>query len=341
MWIGIPRKDNEQLMIISGNQVERVDIHAHIAVTPPPFAERRGDPRWPSLQIDGEVGRLYRDGNVVRTLSPAVWSLEARLADLDETKLDHQILSLVPPMICETADADADTQWARHLNHEISAAVGQFPDRFSGMGTVPLAHPERAAEMLPEVKALGLVGVEIGTTAGGRELDDPALLEFFQAAGELGMFVLIHPISFGPNGAWTSRIQTTEINYGLGMTSDTAVAASRLVFGGTLAASPGLSVCLAHGGGTFAWALPRIAHMWDARHDVPAAQLVRNLYVDTVVFDPQNIRYLVDRLGADHLLFGTDHPMPGFDSLQGEVLNHLSLDERRLIESGNILRLLR
>jgi aminocarboxymuconate-semialdehyde decarboxylase len=76
---------------------------------------------------------------------------------------------------------DADTKWAGHLNCEIAAAVQQFPGRCSGMGTVALAHPERAAEMLLEAKALGPVGVETGTTAGGRELDRPDLLEFFQA----------------------------------------------------------------------------------------------------------------------------------------------------------------
>jgi len=238
-------------MIITG---ERIDIHAHIAVTPPPFAERYGDPRWPSLQIDGAVGRLYREGNVVRTLSAAAWSLEARLEDLDATRLDCQVVSPVPPMICETGAAGLDAEWARHLNRGIAAAVAQCPTRFAGLGTVPLGHPEQAVE--------------------------------------------------------------------------------------TMKACPGLSVCLSHGGGTFAWALPRIAHMWDARHDVTAAELVRNIYVDTVVFDAPNIRYLVDRLGADHVLFGTDHPMPGCDSLRGAALDQLGPAERQLIERDNICSLL-
>jgi aminocarboxymuconate-semialdehyde decarboxylase len=324
-------------MIITG---ERIDIHAHIAVDPPPFAERYGDPRWPSLRIDGAVGQLSREGNVVRTLSATAWSLEARLEDLDEAKLDCQVVSPVPPMICETGAADLDTEWARHLNRGIAAAIAQCPTRFAGMGTVPLGHPQQAVEVLQEAKSIGLVGVEIGTRAGDRELDHPDLIEFFQAAGELGMLVLVHPIAFGHNSAWTPRVQTAEINYGLGITSDTAVAASRLVFGGTMKASPGLSVCLSHGGGTFAWAFPRIAHMWDARHDVTAAELVRNIYVDTVVFDAPNIRYLVDRLGADHVLFGTDHPMPGCDSLRGAALDQLGPAERQLIERDNICSLL-
>lgn len=319
---------------------ERIDVHAHWAVGLPPFAERYSDSRWPSLRFADGTAHLLRNGKTVRTLPPSAWLLEPRLAELDAAGVDRQVLSLIPPLICDWAGASASTEWARRLNHGMAEAVGQHPARFAGMGTVPLSHPDRAVAVLSEARDLGLVGVEVGTTAQDRELDHPDLLEFFQAAGELGMLVFIHPVVLGPEGGWSKRIETFELAYGLEMTTDTAIAGSRLVFGGTLDASPGLALCLAHGGGSFAWALTRVAHVWDAAHERTAADLAHNVYVDSVVFDHRNLRYLVDRLGADHVLFGTDYPMPGSDSLLGTALDQLDETDRKLVEAGSIRALI-
>ena len=314
---------------------ERVDVHAHFVFTPAPFAERFGDDRWPSVAFDGDHALLSRGGRVVRRLPPAGWSLTARIDALDAAALDRQVLSPVPPLICDWAGPELAAEWARHANRELANAVAAHPSRFTAMGTVPLNHPGVAVAVLEEAKQLGLVGVEIGTTAGGRELDHPDLLEFFQAAGELGMVVFIHPLVLGAHSDWTPRIDTLELTFGLGMTTDTAIAAARLVFGGTVSSSPGLSLCLAHGGGSFAWVLARIAHLWDRTHDTTAAELARPVYVDSVVFDQRNLRFLVDQLGADRVLFGTDHPLPGGDSLRGDTIAGLSADEYKLVAGGN------
>lgn len=319
---------------------ERVDVHAHVAVPTPGFAERFGDERWPTLEVTGQQALLHRNGVVSRTLPAAAWSVEHRLEELSAAGIDRQVLSPVPPLICDWADTSASAEWARYINHGVAEIVAQHPEHFSGMGTVPLNHPDQAVAVLREFNDLGLVGVEIGTTAGGRELDDPDLREFFQAAGELNILVFVHPIVVDSQTGWNERIKSTEMTFGLGMTTDTAIAASRLAFGATMKSSPGLSVLLAHGGGSFAWILPRIAHLWNRTHETTAAELSKDLYVDSVVFEPANIQYLVDRLGADRILFGTDYPMPGSDSLTGNNLVSLPQTQRDMIERTNIRRFL-
>src|SRR5260370_37580638 len=108
------------------------------------------------------------------------------------------------------------------------------------------------------------------------------------------MLVFVHPLMLGPETDWTDRISGLATRFGLGMGSDTAIAASRVVFGGVTGDCPDLRICLAHGGGTFVWAFSRIAHLWDSMNDVKAADLVRNVFVDSVVYRASNLRYLCD-----------------------------------------------
>lgn len=319
----------------------RWDIHSHVALETPDFAERYGDPRWPMLAgaREPQTAELIRDGRVVRTVAPEGWSPERRVEAIEAAGLARQVLSPLPPLLCDWADGALGSEWARRLNDAI-ADFAAVDDRLLAMGTVPLQDPDRAVGVLREAHTLGLVGVEIATTGGELELDDPRLTEFFAVAGELGMLVFVHPLIIGSDAGWTARITGQEVTFGLGMTTDTAIAATKLLFGGVLEANAGLKVCLAHGGGTLPWVLPRIARLWNSTHDTSTDALTEGLYVDTLVFEPDNIDYLVRRLGADHVLFGTDYPMPGGDSLDGAVFSHLPDAERAAVFGGNAARLL-
>ena len=318
----------------------RTDVHTHFVPPLPDFGKRYGDSRWPAFHAEGAAGRLVRDGAVVRAVSAASWDAAARIEEMDRSGVDRHVLSPLPPIICDWADPDAGAQWCAQVNDGIAATVATFPDRFSGLGTVPLQHPDAAVATLERAHGSGLAGVEIGTTGGGRELDHPDVREFFAAAAELGMLVFVHPLILGSDAGWTDRITGFPATFGLGMTTDTAVAASKLVFGGVVQECPELRICLAHGGGTFAWALPRIARAWDSQADRPARELVRNVFVDSVVYSSANVRYLCDTIGADHVLFGTDFPLPAQDDLTGATLADLDPDERRLVEHANVAGLL-
>ena len=218
----------------------RVDFHTHLVVDLPDFAQRFGDPRWPSFVSQGDVGWLTRNGQVVRSVAPSAWLPQRRIDDMDAAGVDRQVLSLIPPLICDFGDPAQATQWAMHLNGAVAALVANNPDRFSGLGTVPLHHPDRAIQVLQRVHDDGLSGVEIGTSAGVRELDHPNLREFFQAAEQLGMLVFVHPLALGLDAYSAQRIERPAVTFGLGMGTDTAIAASRLVFGGVVQDTPKL-----------------------------------------------------------------------------------------------------
>jgi aminocarboxymuconate-semialdehyde decarboxylase len=321
-----------------------IDSHTHIVPVLPDFAARYGDQRWPTFKVDGDdqtVGRLTRNGAVVRAVPPTAWDLDRRVEEMDRVGVDRHIMSPLPPIICDWADPEPAQEWCLALNEGIAAAAATHPDRFDGLGTVPLQHPDAAVAVLENAHQLGLAGVEIGTTGGARELDHPDLRGFFAAAAELEMLIYVHPLILGANAGWTPRIEGQAVTFGLGMTTDTAIAGARLIFGGVMQASPNLRVCLSHGGGTLAWALPRIAKAWDQQADQKAAELMTNVYVDSVVYGRANLRYLVDTLGAEQVLFGTDYPLPAQDDLAGGVLGDLTTTERTLVGSGNAARALR
>jgi aminocarboxymuconate-semialdehyde decarboxylase len=318
----------------------RIDFHTHIVPPLPDFAERYGDRRWPTFATGGGVGRLTRDGQVVRTVPPSAWSLAARIEDMERADINRQVLSPLPPIICDWAEPDPAAQWCMRLNDGIAALVAERPDRFHGLGTVPVRHPDQAVRVLERARDAGLCGVEIGTAAGLREFDAPELREFFAAAEDLRMIVFVHPLILGAQADWTPRITGAEVTFGLGMGTDTAIAASKLVFGGVTSHQPGLRIVLAHGGGTFAWALPRIARLWDGNHDRKSFELTRNVFVDSVLYDRANLSYLCDSLGPDRILFGTDYPLPAQDDPRGATISGLGPAVTDKIAGRNAQRLL-
>lgn len=319
----------------------RIDFHTHVMVDLPDFAVRHGDPRWPTFSVgDDGMGRLSRDGQLLRTLGQPGWLLSKRLEDMDAANVDLQVLSPLPPLICDWAPSKLATQWCDRVNAELARIVRERPARFRALGIVPLGDPDAAIAVLKRAREAGLSGVEIGTNVGGRELDHPDLTEFFSAAEELGMVVFVHPLVDGFNDSWTPRIAGAVGVFGLGMSTDTAIAGSRMVFGGVTARCPHLRVCLAHGGGTFGWALPRMERAWALTEGGAITELLRNVFVDSVVYQEANVSYLCEQLGPSQVLFGTDYPLPAQDDIRGSSLDALPASAAALIGRANAAAML-
>ncbi|WP_019873367.1 amidohydrolase family protein [Sporichthya polymorpha] len=319
----------------------RIDVHTHV-VPPdlPDFATSLGDPRWPVFRLEGSTGRLWKDGAEVRAVPEAAWSVDRRLDHMDKVGVDVQVLSPLPPLTVDWADESYGFAFCAQVNYGIAEMVQRAPSRLAGLGMVPLQDCERAICALEDAHGLGLKGVQIGTQGGTRELDDPQIRDFFARAAELGMTILVHPLILGASVPWTTRISGLPLTFGLGMTTDTAIAAAALVLGGVTAELPDLRICLAHGGGTFVWALPRIAHAWAMTNDVPLAQQMRNVYVDTVVYDRANLDHLIRVLGPDRVIWGTDYPLPAAAEQTGELLAGLPDEHAAAVSGGNAARLL-
>lgn len=328
----------------------KIDLHTHIL--PPAqrlgnWNERTGYPGWVTLEQSRPCcARMMRDGKAFREINSNCWDPHERLREMDAVPasaggpVTRQVLSTVPVMFSYWAKASDALALARLLNDHIAEVVRACPDRFEGLGTVPLQDPQLAcAELERCVRDLGLRGVQIGSHVNRWNLDEPALFPFFQRASELGAAVFVHP--------WDMMGQDEMPRFWLpwlvGMPAETCRAVCSMIFGGVLERLPALRVCFAHGGGSFAHTLGRIAHGFDSRPDLCAVvnpvsprAYVRDqatgrparFYVDSLVHDAESLRFLLRIMGAQRVALGSDYPFPLGEAQPGELIASITgIDE--------------
>jgi aminocarboxymuconate-semialdehyde decarboxylase len=288
-----------------------VDVHAHFMPPDlPDLAEETGDHRWPRLHVEetSETGRVLRGAELFRVVRRPCWDVTARITEMDRLGVDVQVISPIPVSLTYWAEPRTSLRYARHLNDWAAQASSESGGRLLAMGTVPLQDTDLAvAELIRAATELNLAGIELGTSIGDRELDTPELRPFFSAAQSLDIPLFVHPM----DPRTVRRARSVDTAFGIGMLTDTALAANALVFGGVLAEFPQLRICLSHGGGALPWMLPRLKfgrslhdpgreQMWD--------ELVARCYVDSLVFDPTHLALLEQRFGRAHILAGSDYP---------------------------------
>lgn len=319
----------------------RIDVHTHAAPAGlPDFATALGDPRWPVFRTSDGAGRLWINGVEVRTVPAQAWSAARRVEYMDSVDVDVHVMSPLPPLLVDWADPGPAAEFCARVNDGVAAMISEAPSRLVGLAVVPLQDECRAVAELERTCAAGFRGVQIGTRAGDVELDHPSVRGFFARCAELGMTVFVHPLILGDSVDWTTRITGFPLTFGLGMTTDTAIAAGALVLGGVTAELPDLTVCLAHGGGSFAWALPRIEMARELAGLDPLAERMRNVYVDTVVYDRDNLDYLIARMGPHRVVAGTDYPLPAADTHTRPALAELPGEVALAVSGDNAARLL-
>lgn len=329
--------------------VRGVDIHAHHFGTGLADAGLPEDPRWPTLVVGDEGGQIMLGERVFREVRPSLWDTAARIAELDAAGVDVQLISPTPVMLAYWPDPHPASAYARATNDSVALAVAESTGRLAGLGTVPLPHVDAAITELHRcVVDLGLAGAQIGTRIGDLDLDDPVLRPFFRAADDLDAVIFVHPTD---GGGGVIRRRGQPYDFGLGMVTDTAIAAAALVFGGVLRECANLRVVLAHGCGTFAWAWPRLrlgAGVFNGTAPGEHDDLVRRLWVDTLVLDPQHLGLLAERFGAGQVVLGTDHPfvagqLDGAREFLGRAVDRgvLTPAQSRAVLADNGLDLLR
>lgn len=305
--------------------VGRVDVHTH-AIDPllPDLARDYPYDRWPSVQRTGDDrAAIFVGSRHFRDIDAACWSVERRLADMDDEGVAMQVLSPVPVTFCHHAPPAGAAVLARAQNNFLASMVAQAPDRFAALGAVPLQDvPEAVKELRRCREDLGMLGVEIGTVVGELELADPSFHAFFDAAAESGALVFVHPDEL-PAGR---RQRPHELSFGLGMPEETAFAAAALIMSGAFDRWPNLRLCLAHGGGTLPLLLPRMDRGWqmsreaERRCDLPPGEYATRLYCDSLTYDSASLRLCGERFGASHVLLGTDYPFLAGERPAGAVV---------------------
>jgi aminocarboxymuconate-semialdehyde decarboxylase len=333
-----------------GRRSLRVDFHCHYqnndvgakAAVLKPFEKE------PSIVY---ATPLTREVNVqqMKDRGPKLSDIATRLKDMDRMGIDVQAISPAPAQYYYYAEPDFGLELARGQNDRIAEIVAGHPDRFVGLGTVPLQDPQMAVrEMERGVKKLGFRGLEIGTNVNGMDLADPRLkLErFFAKAQELDIVLFMHPMGF----THAQRMTDHYFNNIIGNPLESTLAVSHLIFAGVLDRYPKLKFCVAHGGGFVAHYPARMDHGWKARPDArtalkkkPSSYLKRFFY-DTITFDAGLLENLIERVGAKQVLLGSDYPYDmGDEDPVGLVqrLRGIDEDERERILGGSAARLLK
>jgi aminocarboxymuconate-semialdehyde decarboxylase len=313
----------------------------------PDWAAEFGPGRWPRLvpQDDGS-GMLMMGENTIMKLDERFWSHERRLADMDRQRVDLQVVSPIPMLSCYWAPPQGGKAVARYLNQHVADFVAAHPARFAAMGTVPLQDPGLAIEELRFLSGtLKMRAVQIGTFPGGRDLDDPALFPFFEACRDTGTAIFVHPMQ-PLIGA--ERLRQYYLPNIAGNPLETGLAITRLIVGGVLERLPDLRICFAHAGGAFPLMLGRVDKGFAVRSEMrehisrPPSEYARKIYVDALTFDHASLRFVVDRMGADRVMLGSDYPFGlGDTDPVGEVeAAELPEDVTRAIIEGNVWRFL-
>ncbi len=328
----------------------KIDIHCHYfnpevaakAAVLKPFE------REPSIVYANALTRsINQDQAKIR--GPQLSDIEVRLRDMDRMGIDIQAVSPAPIQYYYYAEADFGLELARGINDRIAAIAGDHPDRFVGIGTVPLQNPQMATrELVRCVTKLDMRGIEIGTNVNGIDLADKrlGLDKFFAKAEELGTVLFLHPMGF----THAERMTDYYLNNIIGNPLESTLAVAHLIFGGVLDRYPQLKFSIAHGGGYMPHAFARMDHGWKVRPDAQTriqkkpSSYLRKFYFDTVTFDAGLLGQLIEQMGASRVMLGSDYPFDmGDDNPVGLVqrVTQLSDAQRRQILGGNAAKLLK
>jgi aminocarboxymuconate-semialdehyde decarboxylase len=290
-----------------------IDVHAHILTEETIRLLQSEAPKVaPKLtEVDDQFGTLDVAGNVYRHFPRGGWDLERRLQDMAAAKVDLQVLSVCPQTFLYAQPPALAATFARIQNEQLAKLAKARPDRFLAIATVPMQAPKLAADELRHaMRVLGLRGMQIGSNIAGKNLDDPELEPVWAAAGELGAFILLHPI----NVAGADRLKSYYLGNLIGNPLDTTIAAACLVFSGVLERHPALKICLAHGGGFVPYQAGRFLHGWHVRKEPksklpkPPTDSLRRFFFDTIVHSKEVLEFLVGNAGANRVLLGSDYP---------------------------------
>jgi aminocarboxymuconate-semialdehyde decarboxylase len=248
-----------------------------------------------------------------------------RLDEMDATGVSKQVLSTIPVLFNYWAKSEDALETSRFLNDHIAEVVSRYPERFIGIGTVPLQDVDLALrEMERCINELRMPGIEIGTNVNGKNLSEKNLLPFFEATEKLNCSLFVHPWEMmGEND-----MQDYWLPWLVGMPAETSRAICSLIFAGVMEKFPKLKIAFAHGGGSFPFTIGRIEHGFEVRPDLVAVDnnispgnYLGKFWVDSLVHDEKALKYLIEVIGEDKICLGTDYPFPLGEPQPGKLIN--------------------
>ncbi|GAA3677187.1 amidohydrolase family protein [Nocardioides ginsengisoli] len=320
-----------------------VDVHTHYVPRGwPDLGE--GQP-W--LRVDSERDAMILVGDSeFRRIQSDCWDAGVRLADMDADGVARQVVSPTPVFFSYDLPGAQAASVCRIFNDLALEICEPGGDRLLPFAQVPLQDPDLACAELDRAVAAGHHGVEIGNHVGDRDLDDGGVVTFLQHAADAGVPVFVHPWDM----ASSPRLERWMARWLAGMPAETHLSVLAMILGGVFDKVPDtLRICFAHGGGSFPFWLGRFENAWHRRPDLiatsaePPSSYVNRFSVDSVVFDPRALRTLVDTLGVEQVMVGSDYPYPLGERPVGKVVDDadfLSDADRAALRFGNAERFL-
>lgn len=311
----------------------KIDIHTHIIPEHlPKWADKFGYGGFIHLEHQNACcARMMKDGQFFREIQSNCWDPKERLADCNFHRVDIQVLSTIPVLFHYWADGSHAYETSRFFNDHIAGVVSEYPDRFVGLGTLPMQNPDLSVRELERcINELGLLGVEIGSHINQWNLNDPALYPFYEAAESLGACIFVHPWDM----MGSKEMSKYWLPWLVGMPAETSRAICSMIFGGIFEKFPKLRVAFAHGGGSFPATLGRIAHGFEVRPDLCAVDnpihprsYIGKFFIDALVHDSAMLDFIVKLFGADCICMGTDYPFPLGELQPGSLIESMPYDE--------------
>jgi aminocarboxymuconate-semialdehyde decarboxylase len=290
-----------------------IDIHTHIVPESfPPYAGKGKDVPWPAMAPAQACHRhVMISGKVYRTVADGCWSVPRRLEDMGRMRIARQAISPMPELLSYWLPLDDARAMIRYLNEQIAEMIARAPERFVGLGAVPLQDVDAANDELHFIKEkLNFAGVEIASHVNGTSIGDARFEPFFAAAERMGAAVFVHPL----RPAGQERIVGAFAEQAVCFPGDVALAAASMITGGIASRHPKLRIAFSHGGGAMSMLLPRLMHAWksfpkakDSLSESPEVT-ARRFYYDDLVFSPAAIKFLVGTFGESQIVLGTDYP---------------------------------
>jgi aminocarboxymuconate-semialdehyde decarboxylase len=333
--------------ILKASAVQPVDIHAHYY--PQSFFDVivEDGKRFGAEFHTTEGGFAYKTPAGGNVMEARFMDLKLRIADMDRQGIAIQAVSLSTPMVY-WGDEALSHKLAAAWNDGASAAHAQYPTRIVALMMLPMLYPDRAIDELNRASKLpGMRGVYMGTHIDDtHDLDDPMFDPIYAHIEALGLPVFLHPLqNFG-----LARLQSYYLTNLLGNPFDTAVAASKLIFGGVMDRHPKLQINLPHGGGALPILIGRVDQGYRVRPEIkkmnvprPPSEYLQRFTYDTIVHSRPIMEFVIREVGAERVMIGSDYCYDmGYDRPM-EFIEQLNLtsEQRKMIVGGNAARILK
>ena len=287
--------------------------------------------------------RLEINNELFRKVSCNCWNINKRIEECKESKVDIQVLSIIPVLFSYWSKPKDCENLCKFINNSFNEIVINYPKKFIVLGTIPMQDTELAIKEMDRcINELNFPGIQIGTNVNGENLYEYRFLPIFKHAERIGCSIFIHPWEM----MGTADISKYWMPWLVGMPAETTRAICSLIFGGVLEKYPSLKIAFSHGGGSFPFTIGRINHGFQSRPDLCAtdssilpSEYIGKFYIDSLVHDKSTLEFLINLMGVEKIALGTDYPFPLGEHIPGKLIESLdiSASKKQRILSGTAL----